>query len=69
MLETVLNRVVKYEIEPNCVTERTLFKSGVLADCVRYVYSRPDAKELVILDYLGFVKDPEREALYQSLDY
>ena len=52
-----MHKVVKYELEPNCMVERTLFRSALVRDCIRYLYSRRDRKELVILNDVNDVVD------------
>jgi hypothetical protein len=39
------------------VTTETLFKSAVLSECVRYLYSRKDRSVCCILDRTGSVVD------------
>lgn len=36
---------------------QTLFRSGFLKECVRYMYSRKDKNQLVIIDRTGSVVD------------
>jgi len=45
-----MNKVVKYEASPGVTVEKTLFRSALIKDCVRFLYSREDRRNLVVLD-------------------
>jgi hypothetical protein len=53
----LMHKVVKYELTPDILVERTLFKSALVRDCVRYMYSRHDRKDLVILNTANDIVD------------
>lgn len=52
-----MNKVVRYDNTQNVITEHTLFRSALLKDCIRYIYSCKDAKELVVLNSVNEVID------------
>jgi len=52
-----MNKVVKYDNNQQVSVEKTLFRSALLKDCVRYMYSRTDFKELVVLNSVNEVVD------------
>lgn len=52
-----MNKVVKYEVTPGVSVERILFRSALLKDCVRFLYSRHDRKDLVVLNSANDVVD------------
>lgn len=61
-----MNKVVKISMSEGCVVEQTLFRSALIKDCVRYVYSRKDKAELVILDAVGDIVNLKDWVVYGS---
>lgn len=52
-------KVLEVKAEANVTVQKTMYTSGVLADCVNFFFrkSLPDRKNLVIVDKIGEIVD------------